>query len=367
MLSTSDMPAVDLADLFSDRPDRLDRAAAALLAGFGEYGLVTIAGHDLATDAVDACHNDFVAFCQQPEAAKAPYNLPEIWYQRGWTPPNTEAAVVAQGQKDFKECWFSAPYAGDPEVTSLFPELFPDNVWPPQPATFRDHHTGVGRKLHGVGEVLLRGCERALGLDAGTFDELTRGAAHLTRSLLYLPVSAEDIAAGVLWGEEHTDFNLLTVLAGGRFYDLDGKPAAKPDDRSGLYLRTRPTAEHPRGRMVPGRAPAGHLVAQVGQQLEILTGGVLLATPHVIKTPATPGWARSSIAHFVHVHPMKPLLPLPPFRTPEAVEAYRPPVLAGTYAIKTLVDIALAPRETLDRLGYRHYGRLAEIRADGEW
>jgi hypothetical protein len=35
-----------------------------------------------------------------------------------------------------------------------------------------------------------------------------------------------------------------------------------------------------------------------------------------------------------------------------------PPVLAGTYAIKTLVDIGLAPKSAIDKLGYRHYDRL---------
>jgi len=47
----------------------------------------------------------------------------------------------------------------------------------------------------------------------------------------------------------------------------------------------------------------------------------------------------------------------------ENIAAYAPPVLAGTYAIKTLVDIGLAPPEALQKLGYRHYGRLAEIHA----
>jgi hypothetical protein len=37
-------------------------------------------------------------------------------------------------------------------------------------------------------------------------------------------------------------------------------------------------------------------------------------------------------------------------------------VLAGTYGIKTLVDIGLAPASALDKLGYRHYDRLATIR-----
>jgi isopenicillin N synthase-like dioxygenase len=114
---------------------------------------------------------------------------------------------------------------------------------------------------------------------------------------------------------------------------------------------------------VRGVTPPGCIVSQVGQQLEILTGGALLATPHVITAPREPGWTRVSLAHFLHVHAGQQLFPLPPFRTPEAVRAYRPPVLAGTYDVKTLVDIGLAPAGEMDRFGYRHYGRLAELRA----
>ena len=58
------------------------------------------------------------------------------------------------------------------------------------------------------------------------------------------------------------------------------------------------------------------------------------------------------------------LAPLAPFRDAATVKAYAPPVLAGTYAIKTLVDIGLAPPSALDKLGYRHHGRFAPIGAD---
>jgi hypothetical protein len=52
-----------------------------------------------------------------------------------------------------------------------------------------------------------------------------------------------------------------------------------------------------------------------------------------------------------------------PFRSEETLAAYRPPVLASTYDLKTLVDIGLAPREALDALGYRNYERLASAHA----
>ena len=116
------------------------------------------------------------------------------------------------------------------------------------------------------------------------------------------------------------------------------------------------------GRKVRGVAPPGCIVAQVGQQLEIMTGGTLLATPHVIPAPTTPGYTRVSGAHFLHLHSHKTVFPLDRFVNDETLKAYSPPVLAGTYAIKTLVDIGLAPPSALDELGYRHYDRLAGVR-----
>jgi isopenicillin N synthase-like dioxygenase len=360
----ADVPRIDLADLVTDEAARRDRAAAALRAGFGGLGLVAVAGHDVTDAAVDALHDAFLAVTALPDEVKRRRHRPDLWHQRGWTPPNTERAVVGGGRPDFKECWFAAPLPVDPEAAAWWPELFPENVWPDDGGRLEAELIPVGRGLHAVGRRLLLGCDRALGLDEGTFDAIVEGAAHVTRVLRYLPVDADTAAADVLWGEEHTDFNLLTVLGGGRFLDPHGRVAPRPDDRAGLWLRTRATPEHPRGRRLRGLAPSGHLVAQVGQQLEILTGGVFQATPHGVRTPTTPGWSRTSIAHFVHAHALRPLAPLPPFRTPEALAAYRPPVLAGTYALKTLVDVGLAPPSALDALGFRQDARLAALRAD---
>ena len=128
-----------------------------------------------------------------------------------------------------------------------------------------------------------------------------------------------------------------------------------------MWLRTPPTADAPAGQLIRGRAPEGCVVAQVGQQLEVLSGGRFLATPHVITAPTETGWTRASFAHFVHLNGRERVEPLPECRA-AAGDAYAPPVLAGNYAMKTLVDIGLAPRDSLDRLGYRHYDRLARQR-----
>ena len=358
------IPTVDLTDLASSDPARVALGAAALREAFGSYGLVYVKNHGVDAAALERLYDAFGEFIARPEEAKRPCGRADIWYQRGWTPPNTEVAVAGNGQPDFKECYFAAPHATDEEAALEFPQLYPPNVWPENaPAYFQEGLVTLGLALHEAGLKLLRGAALALSLPESTFAELCHKGPHVTRTLHYLPLKTEQVNTGIVWGEEHTDFNLLTLLPGGRFLNPEGRAAGRPDDQSGLYLRTRATPEHPAGQLVRGTPPAGCIVAQVGQQLEILSGGVFLATPHVITAPGVPGWSRQSAAHFMHVHTSTVLFPLKALRTPEAVRAYAPPVLAGTYDIKTLVDIGLAPASALDQLGYRHYDRLDAQRA----
>jgi len=358
------IPTVDLADLRSHDDAAVARAVSALAEGFGTYGLVYIRSHGIEPAELDAFYDEFLAFTRRDEADKRRLGGDEIWFQRGWTPPNTERAVVAGGQPDFKECYFAAPEPMDPVAASEYPEVYADNVWPDGAEAFESSYMALGHQLHLIGLQLLRGCAAALELEPYRFETLVYGGPHVTRALRYLPLTPGQVGGSILWGEEHTDFNLLTLLPGGRFLDPDGARCGRPDDQCGLYLRTRATPEHPRGQMVRGTPPEGCIVAQVGQQLEILTGGTFLATPHVIKAPLTPGFTRVATAHFVHVHAHRVLYPLEPFRTAETIRAYSPPVLAGTYGTKTLVDIGLAPAEALDQLGYRHYDRLGAMRSE---
>lgn len=363
MTTPSKIPVLDLADLTSRDPMVRANAAEAIRVGYGHFGLLYVKGHGIDPTALDAFYDQFLSFCRWSDEAKRPYGRADLWYQRGWTPPNTEQAVVAGGQPDFKECYFCAPEPFHRRDQALYPQIYADNVWPEGLSGFRDGMMSVGHQLHVIGLQLLRGCAMALRLPEETFTKLTDNGPHVTRALRYLPLTEKQIGTDILWGEEHTDFNLLTLLPGGRFLDPSGQSCPRPDDRSGLFLRTRPTEQNPNGELVSGTAPPGCIVSQVGQQLEILTGGRLLATPHVITAPATAGYSRLSMAHFVHVHTDTVLFPLEPFCDEATVRSYGPPVLSGTYAIKTLVDIALAPKSALERLGYRHYDRLANIRA----
>ncbi|MBX3212585.1 MAG: isopenicillin N synthase family oxygenase [Labilithrix sp.] len=357
-MTAPSIPTVDLEDLRSEDAARVRAAHAAIREAFGTYGLAYVKNHGVDQAGVARVFEGFRAFTKRPADEKEHFARRADWFQRGWTPPNTEVAVAGGGQPDFKECYFAAPYEREPELASQYPELFPENVWPEDAGAWREDYLAMGRALHEAGAALLRGAASALDLPAGSFTDVCEGGAHVTRVLHYLGLAPEQVDKGILWGEEHTDFNLLTLLPGGSFRDPSGAVAPKPDDRSGLFLRTRATPEAPSGTQVRGRPPEGCIIAQIGQQLEILTGGRFIATPHVITAPGVPGWTRDSAAHFVHANPNRVLYPLAPFLDDQSRRAYGPPVLAGTYAIKTLVDIGLAPPTAIEKLGYRHYDRL---------
>jgi isopenicillin N synthase-like dioxygenase len=356
------IPVISIADLQAPASDQRQNAERALIWGLGEFGLVYVQDHPVAFDTVGEMYEGFRKFCDQPVAKKQALARPDLWFQRGWTPPNTEVAVASGGQPDFKECYFSAPHAAHPASVRAFPKIYPPNVWPKDGTewerAFEHSMLTVGAQLHQAGLAILQGCARGLGLDENAFTNVVERGAHVTRAIKYLSLTQAQIDAKVLWGEEHTDFNLLTLLPGGVFYNPSGKRDRKPDDRSGLFLRTRPTAKLPQGEHVRGTGPEGCITVQVGQELEILTGGRFHATPHVITAPGVPDWTRLSSAHFIHADALATLYPLAPFQNEATEREYGPPVLAGTYATKTLVDIGLAPKEEIERFGYRHYERL---------
>jgi isopenicillin N synthase-like dioxygenase len=363
-MTDSAIVTVDLAALESEDPSIAESAAADVRRGFGGVGAVHVTNHGVDLTLLARLYAAFAELTARPESEKRRLCRPELWFQRGWTPPRTERAVGSVMHADQKEGYFVAPVPSDTEMKLQFPQLHADNVWPEPDPGLRAPSLELGRQLQRAGQRLLRGAEHALRLPRGELTSRVEGGPHVFRMLHLLPLCEADLAKRAVWEEEHTDFNLLTLLPGDEFRDWSGAPSASADPEAGAYFRTRPTAERPSGTRVRGAPPPGCLVAQVGQAFEILTGGAFLATPRAIAAPVTPGLGCLSAAHFVHLHSHQMLFPLTAYRTERAIREYSPPVLAGTYALKTLVDIGLAPPEALGQLGYRHYDRLAAQRLD---
>lgn len=138
-----------------------------------------------------------------------------------------------------------------------------------------------------------------------------------TRLLHYFSLSEEQIAAqqqattledSFSWCGWHNDHGALTGLVQAMFTDMEGKAIANPDAQAGLYVKNR------KGEIVKANIPAGHLVYQIGESSQILSGGALQATPHAVRGPQVTGVNRETLAVF-----MQPL-PQEAMSVPEGVD-----------------------------------------------
>lgn len=110
------------------------------------------------------------------------------------------------------------------------------------------------------------------------------------------------------WCGTHNDHSTLTCLCPAIYHDdqADGKIIPCPDEHAGLYI-------FPRGTEAPLRVkfPVADAVAfQIGEAAQILTGGLLRATPHAVRPPvSSPHASRSTFAVFMQPTFSQPLTP----------------------------------------------------------
>lgn len=126
------------------------------------------------------------------------------------------------------------------------------------------------------------------------------------RLLHYFALSEEQIAAqneattlenSFAWCGWHNDHGALTGLVQAMFMDSTGATVPNPDPQAGLYVKNR------RGEILKANIPPGHLVYQIGETSQILSGGTLQATPHAVRGPQVTGVNRETLAVFMQPLP----------------------------------------------------------------
>lgn len=334
MAKANEIPIVSI-----DNLSRGDKGAAKkVLEAFVRFGLVFISGTRLTPGYMEQFYRQWLSFARRPLDEIKYLIRPDIAFQRGFSPPNTERAIAAGGQPDYKVNYFAG--VSDAEQRLKWPMLFEPNVWPSDLANFGDVYLDINNNCRDVAYYVINALEQELGLAQGSIYLLTARGPHIGRAIYYLPLGEAEAIEGHIWAENHTDFNTVTVLPPSKFVRGDEFITKAPDDRVGLYLKTRD------GEEVSGIAPPGCITVQLGQQLEIILGGRALATEHGVRAPSTPGIGRASFAYFHHMGVECELAPFPEFEA-EAGERYNPPKQVGAYDYMTLYQIGLL---TLDQL-----------------
>ncbi len=164
------------------------------------------------------------------------------------------------------------------------------NLWPSKPPNFRDAFERWDAALSEVGLRLLRHWAVSLGAPQNTFDAAFADLpATLIKVVRYPGTSTTSQGVGA-----HKDSGVLTLLL------------VEPGS-AGLQV------ERGDDEWVDVPPLPGALIVNIGELLEVATGGYLRATRHRVRTPR-PGTDRVSIPYFLNpaLDALVPIISLPP-------------------------------------------------------
>ena len=296
---TVELPLVDIAPLCGDisHPQR-EQTTATLISALSSVGFAVLRGHGL-PDAVTASMREAVATVfETPRANYTGFTVQKANY-RGYVPLGYFTPNSGVGDVDWYEAWKLHYETAADDPICVQSTLYGPNRWPPVALDIRSAVSAYWSEMDRINACVLRAICEGLGIDTNeVMGMLTKPLTNMT--LLNYPSNLPRDTWGI---HPHKDFNFLTFLA--------------HDPVGGLEVRQLD------GSWIDARCPEDALVMNVGDMLELMTGGRLVSTPHRVVNRS--GRQRMSFPYFSvprHDVVVRPLLP--------PVPGYaREPLLAG--------------------------------------
>jgi isopenicillin N synthase-like dioxygenase len=278
-----DLPLIDMAA----SPDRL---RADIEQACRDIGFMYVANHGIEAATIAAVREAVIGYFDRPLDARLADCISRDNY-RGYIPagffsPNSgdAAADNYEGYKLHFEIVASDPICNDCD-------LYGANKWPAEPTGFRRAILDYWQACDRVAATLLASMATILGVDRDTFLALfDKPLTNMT--LLHYPPQAPD--ANGFGIHPHKDTDALTILV--------------PDPVGGLMVKKRG-----RNEWLCVSAPQGALVVNIGDLLELWSGGYFVSTPHKVVNKS--GKERYSFPYFavprydVVVEPLAPRQP----------------------------------------------------------
>jgi isopenicillin N synthase-like dioxygenase len=277
------LPVLDLADAQSDPSGFRSRLREATR----ESGFFYLVGHGVPAARFDVVLRLAREFFALPDALKNEISQLKSPQFRGYSRVGGE---LTNGKVDWREQVDIGPERPVIDGAQGYRRLQGPNLWPAAPCGFRAAFESWDDALSAVGLRLLRHWAVSLGAAQDIFDDSFAGLPATLIKVVRYPGSA-DTPQGV---GAHKDSGVLTLLL------------VEPDSR-GLQVELSP------GRWLDVPPLPGAFVVNIGELLEVATGGYLRATRHRVVAPR-PGTDRVSIPYFLNpaLDATIPIISLPP-------------------------------------------------------
>ena len=284
--------------------------------GFNGLGLILVKDYPEFQEKREAVLRAIRQFALLPDDTKEKYAIPQSHYSVGWSHGKEK---MKNGIPDYaKGSYYARPHADviteDEELKTNFPETYLDNVWPRTECpelelAFKD----MSKVQIDLGHHVCKLFDRYLHQKTQGKHQLDRfydmvkdSVAYKGRMLHYFPVepelnSSQDGLCG--W---HLDHGCITCLLSPLYLDLEGNTLPKPEE-CGLYVKS------PRnGSINKVDIPVDCLAIQLGEFFQILSGGLLRATPHCVRSSKSLNITREQLACFMDCSPTQ-LMELPEY------------------------------------------------------
>ena len=298
------LPIISIESFATSAPGsaNYDNDAADLYAALSEIGFAIIVGHGVGDEIVANMRNAVKAVFDTPREVLMQDMVVKGNY-RGFVPLGYFTPNSGTGAADQYEAWklHNETDPSNPVISAC--SLYGPNKWPNIPADVRTPIMAYWNVLTEVSERLIIALCSQMGVDQNIL--LSYMSDPLTNMTLlnYPPMPPQSDSWGI---HPHKDFNLLTLLA--------------HDPIGGLEVRNR------NDEWLSADCPPNGMVLNVGDMLELWSGGRLISTPHRVFNRS--GKPRQSFPYFSKPRwdvMVKPLL--------EPIAGFdRPPLHVGTSA-----------------------------------
>ncbi len=247
-------------------------------AAYGKYGLGIMVIQDVPEylQAKQKLFNLIFKLTNLPKEKLLELERPEISYSLGWS----------HGKEYFndKPDFFKASYYAQLlQYNSSNP--VDNNIWPESMPELKSAFFELGGiirntsfNLYGIIDSYIKNIYPEYNLNYRKIIEDSR--ENTGRMLYYFPKNkAKDMSNvdGENWCEWHNDHGSLTGLASASYVDFEGNESSVKLSQTGLYIQNR------NGDVIRTTYGKNDIAFQVGETLQIHSGGLLQATPHAVK------------------------------------------------------------------------------------
>lgn len=194
---------------------------------------------------------------------------------------------------------------GSEEDRRSYPASYPCNLWPASLPDFEPAAKHIGTIMKDVVVALTKhidafAAEKVIHYPPNVlYNAMKETEKGKGRLLYYFPLSDQaSTPSQDSWTGWHNDSGFLTALAGDIYVDATtGEPVECPDPHAGLSVVDR------RNSIVQVIIPPDCMAVQIGECVQILTGGAVVATPHCVRGAKAPNVARISLPLFIDTPP----------------------------------------------------------------